>query len=463
MTKKPIVIHWFRQDLRLTDNPALQAASQAGEVLPLYILDDTQQKPIGAASRAWLFYSLRALSQQLQHKLIICKGNPGKIFAELIKQYNIQAVYWNRCYEPEAIARDKQIKQQLADHDVEAHSFNGSLLWEPWQALKKDGTPYRVFTPYYRRGCLLAPPPREPIKKPRGLSVYSNKALPTDIDSLALLPQQDWHQSMMQHWSVGETAAKKQLQQFIEYGLDGYGDGRNFPAKPNISQLSPYLHWGEISPHQVWYTIKQLEPTDDNELFLRQLVWREFSYSLLYHNPTLNHQNLQTKFDRFPWKNNQKKLKAWQQGMTGYPIVDAGMRQLWQTGYMHNRVRMVVGSFLVKNLLLHWHHGEQWFWDCLVDADLANNSASWQWIAGCGADAAPYFRVFNPITQGEKFDRDGSYTRQWVPELASLPDKYLFCPWLAPEAADYPTPIVDLKHSRKQALAAYQSISQSKP
>ena len=274
---------------------------------------------------------------------------------------------------------------------------------------------------------------------------------------------------MASHWQIGEAAAVTRLYDFVDGGLNGYKDGRNFPARPHTSRLSPHLHWGEISPNMAWYAAieKRDQAGFDNDIdvFLSELGWREFSHSLLYHFPHLPRQNLQSKFDSFPWQSDDNNLRAWQQGKTGYPIVDAGMRELWETGYMHNRVRMIVGSFLVKNLLLHWHHGEAWFWDCLVDADLANNSAGWQWIAGCGADAAPYFRVFNPITQGTKFDADGSYTRRFVPELAALPNKYLFSPWDAPalelQAAgitlgnEYPKPVVDVKQSREAALAAF--------
>jgi deoxyribodipyrimidine photo-lyase len=289
------------------------------------------------------------------------------------------------------------------------------------------------------------------------------------IDALGLLPDHEWGAKMTSHWQIGEAAAMTRLGDFVDGGLKGYKDGRNFPARPNTSRLSAHLHWGEISPNMAWYAAveKRDQAGFDNDIdvFLSELGWREFSHSLLYHFPQLPRQNLQSKFDSFPWRSDDNALRAWQQGKTGYPIVDAGMRELWETGYMHNRVRMIVGSFLVKNLLLHWHHGEAWFWDCLVDADLANNSAGWQWIAGCGADAAPYFRVFNPITQGTKFDADGSYTRRFVPELAGLPNKYLFNPWDAPalelQAAGitlgkhYPHPIVDVKQSREAALAAF--------
>lgn len=461
------VIHWFRQDLRLSDNPALHSAAQQGEVLPIYILDDenADEHRMGGASRWWLHHSLTSLNDSLEGNLQIYQGKADEILPKLVKEYKIEAVYWNRCYEPWRIARDKRIKDAL---EVKVHSFNGSLLWEPWDVLKADGTPYRVFTPYYRNGCLQAEAPREPLKAPDGLKFAQDKNNKTTLDSLSLLPKIDWHDQLVPHWEISENAAQDRLYSFLEEGIENYKEGRNFPAKHHVSRLSPYLHFGEISPNQVWHVANARHDGPNVKHFCSELGWREFSYSLLYHFPELARKNLQSKFDAFPWREDKQALERWQRGQTGYPIVDAGMRELWQTGYMHNRVRMIVGSFLVKNLLLHWHHGEAWFWDCLVDADLANNSASWQWIAGCGADAAPYFRIFNPITQGQKFDPDGEYTRHYVPELKALPQKYLFSPWEAPQQVlkeagitlgeDYPTPIVEVKPSRERALEAFQSI-----
>ena len=334
--------------------------------------------------------------------------------------------------------------------------------------LKSDGTPYKVFTPYYRNGCLSAPSPRDPISKPDKLKLFFDTANKNSIDRAGLLPAVKWYKQLEPHWNIGEKAAQKKLKKFTENSLYNYKKGRNFPALNSVSRLSPHLHFGEISPNQVWYAAKTNKDSDDLDHFLSELGWREFSYSLLFHFPELPRKNFQSKFNQFPWLENQDVLERWQRGQTGYPLVDAGMRELWQTGYMHNRIRMIVGSFLVKNLLQHWHHGEKWFWDCLVDADLANNSAGWQWIAGCGADAAPYFRIFNPITQGQKFDPSGEYTRQFLPELKNLPVKYLFNPWETPinvleEAGvrlgeDYPNPIVDIKFSRERALKAFQSL-----
>ena len=464
-----IVIHWFRQDLRLADNPALSAAAKAGKVLPIYILDDSHagMHRMGEASRWWLHHSLQALNHSLDGMLVVLKGEPAFALAELAAEHGSKAIYWNRCYEPWRIARDTQLKETLKARGIETHSFNGSLLWEPWEVVKADGTPYKVFTSYYRKGCLQAQAPREPLPAPPlSLAVATRKA---SINDLGLLPSIRWDKQLEPHWQIGEAGAQKRLYAFIDEGLAHYKLGRNLPAKPHVSRLSPHLHFGEISPNQAWYAVRARGNDNNIDSFCSELGWREFSHYLLYHFPTLPHQNLNKRFNAFPWHDDVEALRRWQHGQTGYPIVDAGMRELWQTGYMHNRVRMIVGSFLVKNLLLHWHHGERWFWDCLVDADLANNSASWQWIAGCGADAAPYFRIFNPVTQGEKFDPEGSYTRRFVPELKDMPDQYLFNPWEAPSEVlnearveigkTYPSPVVDLKASRDRALQAFASLN----
>ena len=465
-----IVIHWFRQDLRLHDNPALFNASGQGRVLPIYILDNenTQEYQMGAASHWWLHHSLKALNQSLDGKLSVYQGDAEKILLEIIKANTVKAVYWNRCYEPWRIHRDQKIKKMLKHQAIDVQSANGSLLWEPWQVLKSDGTPYKVFTPFFQKGYLKTVAPRKPLSIPTVLSLYTPRNRALNIDELALLPSIRWDVKLAPHWKIGEKGANEQLHRFLDEGISDYKCGRDFPAKKNVSQLSPHLHFGEVSPNQVWHAARFRVDDSNIEHFCLELGWREFSYHLLYHCPTLPKQNLNPKFNTIPWKRDWQLLTRWQHGKTGYPIVDAGMRELWQTGYMHNRVRMIVGSFLVKNLLLHWHHGERWFWDCLVDADLANNSASWQWIAGCGADAAPYFRIFNPVTQGQKFDSNGKYTRRWVPELSKLPDKYLFSPWEAPQDVlkhsgvtlgdHYPQPIIDLKSSRKRALEAFASV-----
>ncbi len=471
---KPVIV-WFRQDLRLFDNPAFSAAVRSGApVMPVYVLDDDSagEWAMGAASRWWLHRSLESLHKDLGGHLRLFQGKADDVIPRLADRVSAGGIYWNRCYEPWRIARDTIIKKALIEDGRDAQSFNGSLLFEPPNIAKADGTPYKVFTPFYRKGCLASgPPPREVVDRPADFRLYEHDA-GTELEGLGLLPDIRWYGEMENTWSPGEHGAQARLDAFLEQGLQDYRSGRNRPDKEAVSRLSPHLHFGEISPHQIWHDAKALAGdssiADNIDHFLSELGWREFSYYLLYHWPELPRTNLQNKFDRFPWRDDTNALERWQRGLTGYPIVDAGMRELWRTGYMHNRVRMIVGSFLVKNLLLHWHHGEDWFWDTLADADLANNSASWQWIAGCGADAAPYFRIFNPVTQGQKFDPQGAYVRRYVPELAKLPTRHLHNPWETPAdvLADagvkldehYPAPIVDLKASRERALAAFRSL-----
>ena len=466
-------IVWFRQDLRLADNPALSAACEKGDIIPVYILDDINSEDwaMGGASRWWLHHALESLNKSLGSKLNIFHGDPLPILTQLVEQTSADSIVWNRCYEPWRINRDGNIKLALKALGVKVESFNGSLLWEPWQVLKKDQTPYKVFTPYYRRGCLSQTPPRRPLAIPSNINTreLSKNTLP--LSALKLLPSIPWDTQMQARWDISETAAQDRLDDFVMAELQDYREGRNFPDKANVSRLSAYLHFGQISTNTAWHRASDAGALVNNEesidTFLSELGWREFSHYLLYHFPKLPRVNLQARFDVFPWAaNTEDDLKAWQQGRTGYPLVDAGMRELYTTGYMHNRVRMVVGSFIVKNLLIHWHRGEEWFWDCLVDADLAANSASWQWIAGCGADAAPFFRIFNPITQSERFDQQGEYIRRYVPELAEMPAKYIHAPWLAPAeilsaagvtiGTNYPAPIVDIKESRERALAAFK-------
>lgn len=478
MTHKTALI-WFRQDLRIKDNPALRSALQDSySVIPLYILDDENAGAwkLGGAARWWLHQSLQSLNESLEGNLVFRSGKADEILPQLVQDLGVDAVYWNRCYEPWRIARDKAIKSDLKSNDITVQTFNASLLWEPWDVLKDDGTPYKVFTPYYRKGCLKTEP-REPYTAPSQIDFAEHNTDKGFLDDLQLMPDIAWYENMNSFWNTGENGAQKRLQDFLESGIAGYKEDRNRPDMEHVSRLSPYLRHGEISPHQVWHTAKAYAavnstPEKDIDHFCSELGWREFSYYLLYHFPGIVWENLQKKFDAFPWdETDSEELARWQRGQTGIPIVDAGMRQLYQTGWMHNRVRMIVGSLLVKNLLIHWHKGEEWFWDTLVDADLGSNSASWQWVAGSGADAAPYFRIFNPLTQGEKFDPEGNYVREFVPELKDMPKEFIHKPWEAGPlilqgagvklGENYPMPIVDLKESRERALKALESTKQS--
>lgn len=464
----PLIIHWFRQDLRLADNPALYEAVKDGRVLPVYILDDENagEHKMGGASRWFLHHALASLNKDLDGRLALYKGKTDAIIPKLVKDTKATGVYWNRCYEPWRITRDETIKKALIEDGIDAQSFNGSLLWEPWEVRKPDGDPYKVFTPFYRRGCMNAQPPRARLPKIENAQWADKPHDALSVNGLDLLPTIRWDRQLDDHWEITEDAALERLDDFIAHDLKRYKEARDVPSSKATSRLSPYLHFGLISPNQMWYKARSNDRNSD--MFRSELGWREFSYSLLYHFPELPEKNWQSKFDGFPWRASKRDLEAWKRGQTGIPIVDAGMRELWQTGYMHNRVRMIAASYLIKNLMIDWRLGEAWFWDCLADADLASNSASWQWVAGSGADAAPYFRIFNPVTQGQTFDPNGEYVRAYVPELHAMPDKYLHNPWEAPDVIleqagvrighTYPAPLTDLKTSRERALAAYKAL-----
>lgn len=466
-------IHWFRQDLRIEDNPALLAASRHGKILPVYILDDVnaQEWRLGAASRWWLHHSLRALNRALDGRLWVLQGNASQLLPKLAADHKVSLVTWNRCYEPWRSSRDKKLQAELQEQGIAVETDNGSLLFDPGSVVKDDGSPYKVFTPFYRQARARMAHSRAPVQ----LDKFALQPClqPDDkIVKLQLLPAINWYTGLQEHWQPGATGAQQKLQNFLDSGLHNYREGRDFPALRSVSGLSPHLHFGEISPQQIVAQIQQQAQMDsceaESEHFIRELIWREFSYSLLCFFPSLTTQNLKPIFDHFPWSTDTQLLQKWQQGQTGFPLIDAGMRELWQTGYMHNRVRMIVASFLVKNLMIHWNEGARWFWDCLVDADLANNSCSWQWVAGSGMDAAPYFRIFNPVTQSLKFDPDGSYIRRFVPELAVLPIPYLHNPGSAPRhelenagvklGETYPRAIVDLQETRAHALAMYKAL-----
>lgn len=472
MQDKKIIV-WFRSDLRLHDNPALYHAALVGKIVPIFIFDEqgAGDFALGDGSKWWLHQSLQSLSDSLDGRLHIYRGTTSVILHKLIKKFGIDGVYWNRCYEPWMIQRDEQVVKQLSKLEIDVQIFNASLLWEPNEVLKSDGTFYKVFTAFFKRCTALSSNLREELPKSNKINFMHVKHA-THVEDLKLLHDNSVAGRFDSYWIVGERQAQKLLQKFIEQKLRNYKTGRDFPAQNSVSQLSPYLHFGEISPVQIWWKIKDIghehSSKENVAYFLKELIWREFAYHVLYHQPMMPRKNLQKKFDHFAWRYDKKDLQAWQLGMTGYPAVDAAMRELFNTGYMHNRMRMVVASFLVKNLMIHWHQGEDWFWQLLVDADLASNSFNWQWVAGSGYDAAPYFRVFNPTTQGKKFDKAGEYTRRWLPELAKLPDKYLFEPWLAPEGvlrqasvvlgSTYPYPIVDISETRARALGTFKKL-----
>ena len=459
------VLVWFRQDLRLADNPALVAAAASGRpVLPVYVLDESLPWSPGAASRWWLRRSLAALARDLAKRglpLILRRGRAAEVIEDLVAAAGATSVVWNRVYEPAAVARDTQVKARLKARGIAVESFNASALIEPWEL----GKAYQVFTPFWRALQGWGGPPR-PVPAPRELVPAAASIASDDLTLWKLEPTTpDWAGGLRETWVPGERGAAERLDAFIGHA-NGYKHGRDRPDREETSRLSPHLHFGEIGPRQVWHSVATRVPEAD--AFLRELAWREFSLHLLHRTPDLPEQPLRPAFAEFPWRDDDAQLRRWQKGLTGYPIVDAGMRQLWQTGWMHNRVRMVAASFLVKHLLLPWQAGERWFWDTLVDADLANNAASWQWVAGCGADAAPYFRIFNPMLQGEKFDPAGDYVRRFVPELARLPASHIHAPWTAPEAmlADagvrlgetYPPPMVDHTTARARALSAFKTL-----
>lgn len=471
-----VAIVWLRRDLRLEDNPALNVALDRHDaVVPLYIHAPEEEAPWspGAASRWWLHYSLVALDASLRQRgasLHVARGPSLSTLESLIEASGANAVYWNRCYEPAMLARDRDIKQRLRARDIEARSFNSALLFEPWEVATAQGTPYRVFTPFWRKAsarldvvnCLSAP-----------VHIAAQRiagSLP--LHTLDLLPRVHWDAGMAEHWHPGEQGAASLLARFIEQALRGYSDYRDVPSDQGTSRLSPHLHFGEIGPRQILAALaghvgnhRACCASATIAPYVRELGWREFSYHLLFHFPKSPERNLNLAFDRFAWADpDAERLARWQRGCTGIPIVDAGMRELWHTGWMHNRVRMLVASLLTKNLRMHWLHGARWFWDTLVDADLANNTQGWQWTAGTGADAAPYFRIFSPVAQSGKFDPHGAYVRRWVPELASVPAPALFEPW-KDEAllrrTGYPAPLVDLAASRVEALDAYQTMREA--
>ena len=439
---------WFRLDLRLTDNPPLHAAVESGyEIIPVYIWapEEDGDWPPGAASRWWLHQSLHSLDTELQRRgsgLVLRRGPSLQSLRDLVRQSGARAVFWNRRYEPALRTRDAVIQETLQSDRLQVETFNSALLFDPEEIRNKSDGPFRVFTPFWK-ACLSATGP-DFFKNPPSVTWARERPESIPLDSFKLEPQIDWAGGLRNSWKPGESGAEKLLQHFTDTSMDAYAEKRDFPASPGTSRLSPHLHFGEISPHRIRAACIRKNRKASGE-FLRQLGWREFAHHLLYHFPDTPETPLRSKYTRFPWRQDHRPLQKWQQGRTGYPIVDAGMRQLWSTGWMHNRVRMIAGSFLVKHLMISWTEGTRWFWDTLVDADLANNTLGWQWVAGCGADAAPYFRVFNPTLQAARFDPEEAYILNWIPEL---------------KTSRYSEPIVDHRMARQRALEALASIKQ---
>ena len=470
---KTIVV-WLRQDLRLIDNPAMAAATQEGEVvIPVYIHCPQEYAawPPGAAGRWWLHHSLLSLDQSLKKigsRLVVRHGPSLEHLIDVVNKSGAQAVYFNRLYEPALAARDLRLKQALAEVGVPCYSSNGALLFTPETLMTQDGKPYKVFTPYWKK-CQQLHFDKQPLSAPRHLGTVPAAVSGINIEQLNLRPRVRWYEGLQHSWPVSELDVLQRLDEFCEASLAGYKSRRDRPDLDGTSRLSPYLHFGQISPRQIVWRLHQITDASlaDVETFTKELLWREFAHHVLHYFPHTTDAPLDPRFEGFPPVGGTVELlEAWQQGRTGFPLVDAGMRQLWTSGWMHNRVRMVVASFLTKNSLISWKEGARWFWETLVDADLANNSFNWQWCAGCGADAAPYFRIFNPVTQSRKFDPQGGYIKRWLPELTALPQEYIHEPWRAPLDAqrhcgviigrDYPKPILDLSETRQRALGLYQ-------
>lgn len=472
---------WLRKDLRLTDHPGFADAIESGyEIFPVFIWDEGEHRwQDGAASQWWLHHALTDLEGQLKQlggKLLVhqlCGGDFSAKIVEIIQDYGADVIYWGRRYEPEIIERDKQLKVYLTAQGYEAKSFNTHLLHEPHTIQNKSGSHFKVFTPYWKHCLTRSVDPVIEVTSEEWESVkWGGVESPSSIDDLGLLPKISWDRGFYDCWEPRREAGLARLGEMVKSKAVSYDGRRDIPSVDGTSQLSPYLQWGQISAREVYHAFRDSYNDTVEKGYLRQLFWREFSYHLLFHSPHSPERPLRPEYEGFPWEKNEEYLRAWQKGKTGFPIVDAGMRQLWQTGWMHNRVRMIVGSLLVKHLLQDWREGASWFWDTLVDADLANNTMGWQWIGGCGADASPYFRIFNPIIQGEKFDPDGDYVREYCPELKGVPDKYLHKPWEMPElellaagvtlGKSYPQPIISHEKGREKALKAYGEFKETK-
>jgi deoxyribodipyrimidine photo-lyase len=476
----PPAVVWFRQDLRLADNPALTAAADR-LVLPVFVLDDEAagRWAPGGAGRWWLHHSLEALGAALAGlgaPLLLVRGRAEIVIPALADAVGATEVFAGRLYEPWARERDRRVAEALEAAGRALRLSTSSLLREPGQVMSGSGKPYAIYTPFAKAVAAMGEPD-QPLPAPEALQGVTPPPPGEALEDWHLLPRRDWAAGFPEAWTPGEAGATARLAAFAEGPVQDYVTQRNDPGVDGSSRLSPHLHWGEVSPRQVWAAVRAAipgaaVPGAPSWTFLSEVLWREFSYHVLWHRPELPEVPLRARYATFPWSPDTALLRAWQRGLTGYPIVDAGMRQLWRHGWMHNRVRMITASLLVKHLLQPWQDGAAWFWDTLVDADLASNSASWQWVAGSGSDAAPYFRVFNPTLQGEKFDPTGRYVRRFVPELAKLPDKHLHRPWEAPEAVlraagvvlgrDYPRPVMAHAEGRARALAALAALGKAR-
>ena len=463
----PLIV-LFRSDLRLADHPALAMAARSGRpVIPVFVLDEGNRHAMpGAASCWWLHHSLERLAAALAtvgSRLILRRGNAARVLPDLVRETGAGGIMASRSHEP----RQRAVERLVAESGVGLKLFPGNHLFEPGTVLTQTGAPYRVFTPFHR-ACLDAPAPDAPVAAPAALAAPGHWPASDTLADWGLLPAApDWAGGLRESWTPGEAGAAHRLEAFLDRTAAGYADARDIPAGDGTSRLSPHLHFGEVSARQVWHAAIHHPDAGGAGIaaFLREVMWREFSCHLLHHFPEMTHRPLRREFESFPWEHDDESLRAWQRGETGYPIVDAGMRQLSRTGWMHNRVRMIAASFLVKDLRLDWRLGAAWFLDTLVDADAANNSSGWQWVAGCGTDAAPYFRVFNPALQARKFDPEGRYVRRWIPELGNVPDPYVAEPWTMTPARretmglrlgqSYPDRIVDHVEARKRALAAF--------
>jgi deoxyribodipyrimidine photo-lyase len=477
MTVTSIV--WLRRDLRVDDNPALIAAAARGAVVAVHIYAPDEEQPwaAGAASRAWLHRSLTDFAQRLKElgiELNIFRGDSVEILKRVVTETNADTIYYNRRYEPEGVSRDKKVESALTATGVQVRSFKSALIFDPHEIENRSGKPFRVFTPFYKH-CLTRLTKTKAARLPPRLEPPAKKpSARISVEALQLTPPHPWAESMLSYWSPGEKGAARELETFLESGLASYPRNRDIPGLRGVSRLSPHLHHGEMSPKALVSAVREVGKSGSAserkgaEAFLRQIIWREFATHLLFHFPSLTSMPFDKRFESFPWRRDARSFAAWTRGLTGYPLVDAGMRELWATGWMHNRVRMVAASFLTKHLLLHWRQGASWFWHTLVDADLANNTLGWQWTAGCGVDPAPYFRIFNPVAQGERFDPKGRYVRCWVPELSRMPDRFVHRPFEASPGVlaqagislgtDYPQPLVEHRAARERALAAYDRV-----